>query len=352
MPTPVRYSASALTGFAVRLLEKAGLEADKAATVAEILVEADLMGRTTHGLNLLAGYLKDADAGKMTKGGEPKVVAEFPAAVTWDGRRLPGPWLTVKAIDLAMARARIFGTATVIVRRSHHIACLAAYLRRVTDCGLMIVMACSDPAVAGVAPYGGRKSLYTPNPIAAAWPTAGAPVMIDFSQSITTIGTSKRLADEGRKLPGPWVLDAAGHATDDPAAFFATPPGSLLPSGGMDHGHKGYALGLLVEALTAGLAGHGRADPPEGWGATVYIQVLDPALYGGTAEFVRQTTWLADACRANPPRPGVDRVRVPGEGAHAFRARQAEAGVELYPTMLPALAPWAQKYGVPVPTAL
>ena len=70
MPTPVRYSASALTGFAVRLLEKAGLEADKAATVAEILVEADLMGRTTHGLNLLAGYLKDADAGKMTKGGE------------------------------------------------------------------------------------------------------------------------------------------------------------------------------------------------------------------------------------------------------------------------------------------
>ena len=75
-------------------------------------------------------------------------------------------------------------------------------------------------------------------------------------------------------------MDGAGNPTNDAAAAFANPPGAIMPMGGADHGHKGYALGLLVEALTGGLAGHGRADPREGWGASVFLQVMDPALFG------------------------------------------------------------------------
>ena len=40
--------------------------------------------------------------------------------------------------------------------------------------------------------------------------------------------------------------------------------------------------------MTAGLSGHGRADPPEGWGGTVFVQVLDPEAFGGLAAFKRQ----------------------------------------------------------------
>ena len=108
-------------------------------------------------------------------------------------------------------------------------------------------------------------------------------------------------------------------------------------------------LGLMVEALTAGLAGHGRADSPEGWAATVFVQVLDPALYGGRDEFIRQMKWLSDACHQTPPRPGVDRVRLPGESGLRKRAEQLANGVELYPGIMPALGPWAQKHGVPLP---
>lgn len=348
----LRYPAPALITFATDLLGQVGLEAEKAATVATILVEGDLLGHTTHGLALLPHYLAEIERGGMAKSGEPLTVADLPAGVTWDGRRLPGPWLVVRALDLAVARARQHGTCTVVIRRSHHIACLAAYLRRATAEGMMVILTCSDPSVCSVAPFGGRREVFTPNPIAAAWPTDGDPVIIDVSMSITTNGLTKRLQQEGRRFPGQWALDASGQPTDDPGALFSDPPGTLLPMGGMDHGHKGYALALLVEALTGGLAGHGRADPKEGWGASVFLQVINPAAFGGNEEFRRQTAQVAAECRATPPRAGFDRVRLPGENGLRRRAKQLAGDVELHPSILPALRPWAEKLGVAYPSEI
>jgi LDH2 family malate/lactate/ureidoglycolate dehydrogenase len=344
----VRHPAAALREFATALFTRAGLEKEKAAVVAEVLVEGDLLGHTTHGLALLPAYLADVEKGGMTKSGQPLVVADFPSALTWDGRRLPGPWLVTSAIDVAVTRAKQVGVCTVAIRRSHHIACLAAYLKRVTDQGLMVLLTCSDPNVCSVAPFGGRREVFTPNPLAAAWPTGGDPVILDVSMSITTNALTKRLHAEGKRFPGIWALTAAGEPTDDPAALYAKPPGTLLPMGGVDHGHKGYAFALLVEALTAGLTGHGRADPGEGWGATVFVQVMNPACFGGASEFERQTGHVAATCRATPPRPGFERVRLPGESGLRRRAEQLEHGVELHPSIMPALKPWAGKLGVSI----
>jgi L-lactate dehydrogenase len=172
---------------------------------------------------------------------------------------------------------------------------------------------------------------------------------MDISTSITTNGMAKRLFTEGGRFPGLWAVDGDGNPTDDPADLFGDNPGGLLPMGGLDHGHKGYALGLLIEALTSGLAGHGRADPSEGWSANVFLQVIDPALFGSREDFMRQTSWLADACRAVPARPGFDRVRMPGETGSRRRAQQLAEGVQLFPGIMPALATWAEKLGVAVP---
>lgn len=343
------YPTPALTAFAADLLSRVGLDSEKAAAVATILVEGDLLGHSTHGLALLPSYLAEIEKGGMTKSGGPLVVSDLPACVTWDGRRLPGPWLVVRALDLAITRAEQNGTCTVAIRRSHHIACLAAYLARVTDRGMMVILTCSDPSMSSVAPFGGKRDVFTPNPLAAAWPTGGDPVIFDVSMSITTNGLTKRLQAEGRRYPGQWALDASGQPTDDPAALLANPPGTLLPIGGVDHGHKGYALALLVEALTSGLAGHGRADPKEGWGASVFLQVLHPAAFGGAEAFCRQSAQVAAECRAAPPRTGFERVRLPGENGLRRRAEQLCHGVDLHPTILPALRPWAEKFGVPIP---
>lgn len=347
-----RYAKSALLDFADALLARAGVRDDIARDVAGILVDGDLMEHTTHGLALLSGYLNELAHGTMAKSGEPTVMHASAAAQTWDGGRLPGPWLTLRALDAALAMAASQGTGSVVIRRSHHIGCLAAYLKRATDRGAMALVCCSDPSMRSVAPFGAITPVFTPNPLAAGIPTSGDPILLDVSASYTTNGMTARLHKAGQPLAHPWVQDAQGNPTRDPGVLFAEPAGTLLPLGGLEAGHKGFALALLIEAMTAGLAGHGRADPAEGWGATVFVQVQDPAAFGGAAAFAAQMDWLVRACHDATPRPDGPRVRMPGERALARYREQSERGIALYPTIMPALESWSQKLGVRLPATL
>jgi LDH2 family malate/lactate/ureidoglycolate dehydrogenase len=352
MNADARYHARDLVAFGRALLTATGLDDGMAHDVATVLVEGDLLGHNTHGLALLPAYLAELDRGTMAKSGTPTLVNARPAGEAWDGRRLPGPWLTLRALDRAMAMAATCGTGTVVIRRSHHIACLAAYLRRATDRGLMALIHCSDPNTRSVAPFGGVSPVFTPNPFAAGIPTARDPILLDISASCTTNGMTSRLHKAGEKLAHPWVQDAQGNATTDPGVLFTDPPGTLLPLGGLEAGHKGFALALMVEALTGGLAGFGRADPAEGWGATVFVQALDPAAFGGTGAFTRQMDALVNACHAATPRPGVTRVRLPGENGMQRHREQSANGIALFPSILPPLSPWAAKLGIAMPAAL
>jgi LDH2 family malate/lactate/ureidoglycolate dehydrogenase len=348
----LKYRSEQLRDFSQNLLVKSGLTNPEAAATAEILVEGDLMGHSTHGLQLLAAYLKSSVEGGMARGGEPEMVSDRGAAFVWDGRYLPGPWLVVRALDEMFLRVAKQAVVAATIRRSHHIGCLAAYLKRATDRGLVLILCCSDASVASVAPHGGTGGVYTPNPIAAGFPTSDGPVWMDICASTTTNGMVGRVNRVGGKLPGKWLVDERGTPTDDPSVMAAGRGGAILPLGGVDLGYKGFALGLLVEALTGGLGGFGRADGETHWGASVFLLCMDPAAFGGSAAFERETGWLAKACRAAPARAGGEGVRLPGERARALRDEQLRNGVALHPETIPALAPWAGRFGVPMPRAM
>jgi L-lactate dehydrogenase len=66
---------------------------------------------------------------------------------------------------------------------------------------------------------------------------------------------------------------------------------------------------------------------------TVFVQVLDPAAFGGAAAFAAQMDWVARACHDATPRPGGPPVRLPGERALRLHSRQSAEGVALHPTM-------------------
>ena len=351
MAAEPRYPADALREFATALLQKAGLDQEPAAVVARTLVDGDLLGHDTHGLALLAPYVKSLASGGMAKEGAPLVMSDRGAALAWDGMRRPGPWLVHSGIDALMPRARQYGSATLVIRRSHHIACLAVYLLRAAEAGFMMVLASSDAAVKSVAPHGGTQPVFTPNPLAVGIPTSGTPYLVDISASVTTNGMSARMQKAGRQFEHPWMLDAKGNPSHDPGVLSEDPPGTILPLGGMEAGHKGFGLALAVEALTGGLSGHGRADPPDGWGATVFMTLYDPSAFGGSADFMRQMDWIGDACRNNPPRPGVDAVRMPGDRGMALKAQQEASGIVLHPTIAPMLRECAATYGMVFPEA-
>jgi len=348
----IKYPANSLISFASKVLEANRMQADMAKDVAQVLVEGDLFGHDTHGLALLAPYTKQLKDGQMRGTGDIKVVSQRSAVATWDGGYLPGPWLVRRGINWAQNAAREFGTATLAIKKSSHIAALAAYLEQPARDGFMVQLMCSDPSVAMVAPFGGTDPLVTPNPMSYGIPATEAPIMIDISASITTSGMTNRLHNGGQQGTHNWWLDSNGEPTSNPSVMSDNPPGSLMPLGGIEAGHKGFSLALFVESMTAGLSGHGRADDVKTWGATVYLQLTDCDAFGGLQEFERQMQWLVDNSVASKPANKEVPVRVPGQRAIARKAEQLRDGVTLHETIPPALEKLANDNKISMPESI
>jgi LDH2 family malate/lactate/ureidoglycolate dehydrogenase len=126
----------------------------------------------------------------------------------------------------------------------------------------------------------------------------------------------------------------------------------LLPTGGQDHGHKGYGLALLVEALSQGLSGYGRANAEKRWGASVYVQVFDPAVFAGVAEFAEQTSTLVALCHGSRPHPNVQNVRVPGEQALARKRQALAEGIVLFDGVFEQLLKAAREADIVPPSSV
>ncbi len=346
------YCATDLVEFSAQLLIKAGLSTPMAEVVAQNLVEADLMGHDTHGLQLLPSYLQELENGTMTTSGEPGVINDSGNSFTWNGNYLPGAWLVNKAIDAALERIQDNPVITAVISNSHHIGCLAAYPERATDKDLIMLLSCSDPRTKTVAPFGGLTAVYGPNPIAMGIPTQSNPIIFDISTSSTANGYVNRALNEGRDLPHPWLLTADGKATSSPEGFNHQPPSTILPLGGLDSGHKGFALGIMVEALTNALGGDGYYKNPTRWSASVFMQIINPSFFGGSEAFKQEMQFFSERCSQSKPAPGISQVRLPGSRAMALKEEQRKLGLRLYPAIMQQIEPWARKLQVSLPSSI
>ena len=347
-----RYQVEPLIQLAEALFSAAGMDAEKAHCVARLLVTADMLGQRTHGIALCPQYIDQIDKGLMTPRGEPEVLRDSASVVVWDGRYLPGPWLVSHALATASERVAAHGVVTFVIRRSHHIACLTSLIKEATDRGLVAILASSDPAFGFIAPFGGKEPLLTPNPIAIGYPNSGAPVWVDVSTSITTVGMARQKSAAGTLFDHQWLMDGEGNPTNNPQVLDPGATGTLLPVGGREYGHKGFGLSLMVEMLTQGLAGFGRQDSEKRWGANVFLQVLDPAAFAGSDAFLRQADYLTDRCHANAPIDPERPVRMPGELEQKRIKAAMASGVDMTPVVLDALRATAKRLGVVFPASL
>jgi len=350
-----RYALADLQRFSTALFQCAGLKEARAAVMAQVFLEADLMGFNTHGMNRIASNLAWLLAGQTRCDGEPRVLADRGNTFNWDAAFLPGPWVVTQALETALSRVTERGLVAGTIRRSQHVACLAAYCPKVVEAGYIALLSCSTPSENTVCTHGGIDPVFSANPVAFAAPADDCPLLFDISMSITAGGYVARAQKEGKPLPEPCIKDNQGHITDQAAAFFSQPQGSILPIGGATHGYKGYALSIATEVLSMALGGYGRAEPAsqhDGEANSVYLQIIDPAAFGSLAQFKRELGELRRLCETSRVRKGEAPVRFPGRRAWEKRRTQTVKGVELYPGIMADLAPWAERMGVMMPQPL
>jgi LDH2 family malate/lactate/ureidoglycolate dehydrogenase len=166
------------------------------------------------------------------------------------------------------------------------------------------------------------------NPIAIGVPTGGEPFVLDMSTGAVSRGKILAFARTGRPLEPGWAVDAHGVPVTDARAAV---DGAISPFGGA----KGYALGLGLELLVAGLSGaetgqrvRGTLDAASACNKGDLFLVFDPAALGlgGTAE--RMGAYLAEV-RASPLADGVESIDVPGDRARRMRQTRLREGIPL-----------------------
>ena len=344
-----RYTAESLRKFAQGVLEANGLAVRHASVTAEILIEADLLGHRTHGVDLLPIYAAMLADGAMRKSGEAEVLTDRGGTVLLDGKLLPGQSLIVDALRSALERTARHGIVAITIKRSQHTGCHAAYLTDAVDQGYFVLLTAASSHGQRIAPFGGLDAAFSPSPFAVGIPTEDGPVILDMTMAATANSVCRQHYQRKDKLPHQWLLDASGSPTDDPAVLYEDPKGTILPLGGLDNGHKGFGLMLMVEALALGLSGVPHVSEAEASTQSVYLQVVEPEAFAGRSAFTRAMTSIARASKAARPAPGVLEPRLPGEAALGAKRRQLKEGVEVSPDVRRRLIEIADATGVSFP---
>ena len=333
-----------LLDFCMNILLKLSMDEEKALKTSDILIEADMMGHSTHGTRLLPMYIEDIEKGNMKVSGEVSIINDAGSCITWDGNLLPGIWLTEKAISIAAKKCKKHGVSTVLIGNSHHNGALAAYMLPFVNQGFIVLIKSSVPSSATVAPYGGTEPLLTPDPMAIAFPTNGDPVIIDISASITTNNMIGEKIVNNEKFDFNCLLTAQGIPTNDPIEV-REKGGTVLPIGGMEYGHKGFGLALGIEALSQGLSGLGRLNQPKSMNLSTMVQVINPDFFAGLQNFKNQMSFTINKAKSNKPIVGK-KIYIPGERAINKRSKSLENGIKLSKNTILSLRKLSKIYNI------
>ncbi len=161
-------------------------------------------------------------------------------------------------------------------------------------------------------------------------------MILDIATSLASNGAIRTHELEGKAMPEGWVQSRKDGAPITDARRIIE--GTYLPMGG----YKGFGLSLVIGLLAGPLNGAalGRdiadfaAPPPGSLNVGQFIIALDVARFvpldAFRAEVDRHIRELATSQRL----PGVDDIRVPGQGRAARRKEREQNGVPLSATLV------------------
>ncbi|MGH6954325.1 MAG: Ldh family oxidoreductase [Alphaproteobacteria bacterium] len=318
-----------LRDYMVRLLEAVGFDRETAGIVAGVHLESDLRGVGVQGLNhLVNSHLKKYRDGKADPRAKPEIVKEGPCHALIDGHSGPGPVAGLFAADVAIRKAKESGLAVVGVTNSHDMYQAGLYAERIARSDL-VAMVYSDDVIPVVHPLGGVEPVIGSNPVAWAVPTEDEPFVLDFAPC-RTLPTYVRYTERyGGALPEGVAHDLEGKPVTDPAKVYRG-VGESAGKGAIDPGgNKGYGLLLVIDFLSGALVGAdmGLAHVRKKGAKKGHLFIaIDPNLFGSIGPFKRAVGDRIDEIKGSRKAPGVEAIRVPGEGSHARRRANLRAG--------------------------
>jgi LDH2 family malate/lactate/ureidoglycolate dehydrogenase len=335
-----KVDARKLEALVAALFRWAGQRDADAAFMGLCLVDADLRGVHSHGTRWAPTYTRSMRAGNLKARAEPKVVQDREATAIVDGDRGIGHVAVKQAMDLAIERARRYGTATVSIRRNGHCGAMAYYTQQAADAGCIGFAATTGGTM--IAPWGGLERRVGLNPISWAAPTGrGFAYNLDMAPSIVAGSKVQMAHARGERIPLDWALDAAGDPTDDPEIAFKE--GTLQPIGGP----KGVGLGIAAEILCAVLsAGRFGEDQAERGGGQI-VQAIDIEHFQPLEAFKARMDRMVDFLKSSKVRPNAPGIFVPGELEYQRRQQYSASGIPLDAPTRDSLRKTAEDAGVP-----
>ena len=344
----IRIAAPRLEAFIARAFEAVGIAAEEAKIIANLMTRADLQGSEGHGVFRLPQYVRRIRGGAVNVRPRIRIEREAAGMALVNGDNGMGHLVMRFAAEKAIEKAKAAGAAWVGVKWSNHAGPASLYACLPLDhdmIGLYLAVGNANH----LPPWGGLEMLLSTNPIAVAVPAGEEPpIVLDMATTVAAYGKVKTKAQRGETMPEGWMMDRQGRPLTNPRR---ANEGFLLPIGG----YKGFGLALVFGLLAGTLNGAamGRdvvdfnADDTTPTNTGHAIVAINVDAFQPVADFKRSVDALVRDLRNSERLPGVDRIRLPGEGSQAARADRQRNGIPLSAPLAASLATLAAELGIP-----
>lgn len=297
-------------------LVKSGISLTDAAVIADILLEAELRGRKTHGFIRLPGIKSRYEQGERT---DIQIDKEEGQCIRINGGNQPGYLVAYRAMEIAVERAKRTGTSLVGVYNTSHCGMAGYYVDMARKADIIGILFAD--CLPRITPEGGTEALLGTNPLAVGIPSNTVPLLFDMSTAAITNGDLLVAMREGVEIAEGLAFDPDGEGTTDPDAALK---GSVRPFGG----HKGFGLALIIQVLAGALV-NAATIPPPGADYGLLIVALNPTSFVPLAQFKIEVDKLIEQVKGNRRETGVTEILIPGERAYRQREAHLISGIHL-----------------------
>ena len=346
MPT---ISHDVLREFVYDIYRGAGGTEEDARIVSDHVVDSNLAGHDSHGVINALNYIGGMAGGPAVD--KIEIVRQSGAATVINANGALGMVVARKAMEMAVEKAESCTIGAVGLHRCGHAGRMGEYPPIAARAG-MIGIVLLNGGGRFMHPHGGTSRRLPPNPIAISVPRQGGePLLLDMTLSVVAGGKLLVQTARGESIPEGWMIDAEGKPLTDPNAFRERPQDTaVMPLGGFQFGHKGFGLGVMIDAIAGGLswAGCSREQPTRGASGIVMfaIKIED---FIDLADYEQEIAYLVEWVKSSARLPGIDEIYMPGEFEERSREKRLREGIPIEEPTWNRLVEAAERFNVEVP---